>query len=297
MTAIRTILTASDFSAPAKHAALRAGRLAGQTGARCVLLHVVNFEALNLLRRLVDLPGTPVEKHVMDEAHEELQRLAEEIRQSCGVAVDARLAAGPVLQEIAGHGDAIDADLLVMGARGAGNMSHLLLGSTTERMLRTTLRPLLVVKQAPQDVYRRVLVPVDFSPWSAPALVLARALAPQAELTLLHAFEVPFEGKLHYAGVADDTIEHYRIAAGREALHRMKLLAAEAGLDERAAHSVKVLRGDAASRILEQERALGCDLIGIGKHGESMLEELLFGRVTTRVLAESGCDVLVSGRD
>lgn len=190
----------------------------------------------------------------------------------------------------------MDADLLVLGARGAGNMRHLLLGSTAERMLRKTLRPLLVVKQAPQDAYRRVLVPVDFSSWSAPALALAQAIAPQAELTLLHAFEAPFEGKLHYAGVESATIEHYRSVAKHDALHAMKRLAAEVGLDARAAHSTRVLHGDAARRILEQAQAPGCDLIVIGKHGESMLEELLLGSVTMRVLAESGCDVLVTGQ-
>ena len=49
-------------------------------------------------------------------------------------------------------------------------------------------------------------MPVDFSPWSQGAIRLALAVAPQAELILLHADEVAFEGKLRFAGVAEEVI-------------------------------------------------------------------------------------------
>src|SRR4030095_10746962 len=39
-----------------------------------------------------------------------------------------------------------------------------------------------------------VLVPVDFSTWSADAVMLAQRIAPGATLVLMHAVEVPFEG-------------------------------------------------------------------------------------------------------
>ncbi|MNF17923.1 putative universal stress protein [compost metagenome] len=55
-----------------------------------------------------------------------------------------------------------------------------------------------------------------------------------------------------------------------------------------------VVHGDAAWRIVEQELELDCDLIVVGKQGESALEELLVGSVTKHVLNESQCDVLVS---
>ncbi|MEO8250654.1 MAG: universal stress protein [Burkholderiales bacterium] len=46
--------------------------------------------------------------------------------------------------------------------------------------------------------------------------------------------------------------------------------------------------------MVEQEQEQACDLIVIGKHGRSMVEELLVGSVTSHVLAESAGDVLVS---
>ena len=121
----------------------------------------------------------------------------------------------------------------------------------------------------------------------------ARLLAPRAEIVLLHAFEVPFEGHLRYASVDADTIRHYRVVARKEAIQKAHALAKQAGLSP---HSVRyvVLHGNPASCILAQEQEQNCDLLVMGKHGESALEDLLIGSVTKRILAESQCDVLIS---
>lgn len=54
------------------------------------------------------------------------------------------------------------------------------------------------------------------------------------------------------------------------------------------------MHGDPTLRIIEQEQEWACDLIVMGKHGESLVEEILLGSVTEHVLAESQGDVLVS---
>ena len=179
------------------------------------------------------------------------------------------------------------------GARGESLLRHMLLGSTAERMLSNTTRPLLVVKQAPHGAYKTVLVPVDFSPSSVRALRHARLVAPSAQLVVLHVFEVPFEGHLRYANVDEDTINHYRVAALQEASRRLQTLCQDAGLSAASSRQV-VIQGDPATRVLEQEVEQDCDLIVMGKHGENALENLLLGSVTKQVLVESQGDVLVS---
>ena len=52
--------------------------------------------------------------------------------------------------------------------------------------------------------------------------------------------------------------------------------------------------GDATRIILEQEEMSDPDLIVIGKHGESVMGELLLGSVARHVLSNSRCDVLVA---
>ena len=179
MTRIRTLLAASDLSAPARHATERAAWLAKDLRSRLELVHVVSQGLLTELRGLLDPAAQAIEQRLLDQLRVELSQLAGDLAQRRGIEAGVHLATGPVLQEILSRAEAVDADLLVLGARGSGFMRHLPLGSTAERALRKTTRPLLVVKQAPHERYRRVLVPVDFSNWSLPALRLAQAVAPR----------------------------------------------------------------------------------------------------------------------
>lgn len=295
MTPIHSILAATDLSPLARHAVVRAALVAAELGARLALQHVVNVGALDALRHLIDAGAADLQQKLLDEMRSEVSTLAAELAARHGVQPELHLVVGSVLAEIDSHADAIDADLLVMGARGAGFMRELLIGSTTERVLRKTTRPLLVVKQMAHEHYRRALVPVDFSPRSREALGLAQTVAPHAEFVLLHAFEVPFEGKLRYAGVEESELSVLRINARREATARMNELVASAGMDENRVRRL-VVHGEASTQILEQEQEQDCDLIVIGKRGQGLLEEMLLGSVTKHILARSAADVLVADR-
>lgn len=297
MTPLKRILAATDLSAPARHAVARAFRIAGETGAALTLLHVLNEVGLEQLRRLLGDASATVERRLMDEARQRLAQLGAELGPRHGVSAGITLASGRVLSVILDQADALDAELIVIGARGEGFLGilgRLAIGTTSERLLRRTLRPMLVVKQAPREAYRQVLVPVDFSACSTQVLRLARTVAPSAELILLHAFEAPFESKLRYAGVEEETLARHLVAARQDALARLQDLIRETGLDAGQARP-HVQHGDASRVILVAERELDCDLIVMGKHGQGRVEELLLGSVTKHVLAESVGDVLVVG--
>lgn len=187
----------------------------------------------------------------------------------------------------------MDADLVVLGARGESFLRYAMLGSTAARLLRKSARrPVLVVKQPPHEDYRSVLVAVDFSPVSIQAIRTAKLLAPAADLVLLHAFELPYEGRLTFAGVDEQLIRKY-VTTGSE-IRRKRLLdfAAAAGLAP-LDYSARVIHGDPAQQIIAQEQEVDCDLIVVGKHGSRIAEELLLGSVTKHVLAEAQGDVLV----
>lgn len=292
MTALARILAATDFSAPARHAVARAFRVAAETGARLELSHVVGQGALDGLRRLIGMEAARVEEYILERARENLDALARELGKPHGLEAGIHLAVGTVLRTLLDQADELDADLLVVGAKGEGYLGRLLLGTTAERLLRRTTRPVLMVRQTPHEAYRRVLVPVDFSAWSAPAIRLARTVAPDAELVVLHAFEAPFESKLEFASVGEDVLERYRVASRLEAQAELDRLVAEAGLDSGRV-SARVIHGPTSRVILAQEQERDCDLIVMGKHGQGVMEDLLLGSVTKHVLAEAAGDVLV----
>lgn len=293
MTSAQTILVATDLSAPARHAVERAFHLAASTNSELCILHAMELDAIDDLREMLGDDVFQVKAALNSDARSRLDQLTGDAAINRGIAARTRVAEGNPLATIAAEADALDAHLLVLGARGDSFLRHALLGSTAARLLRkSSRRPVLVVKQAPHEAYRSVLVAVDFSPVSLHAIRMARQVAPDADLVLLHAFELPYEGKLAFAGVEDEVIRRYVIAAAELRRKRLRDLAAAAGVAP-IAYSGRVIHGDPAQQIVAMEQEYDCDLIVVGKHGSHIAEELLLGSVTKHVLAESQCDVLV----
>lgn len=293
MTELKRVLAATDLSAPAGLAVERAALVSKETKSTLELLHVANLSYLDRLQQLVAAAPADLQKQVLATAHARLCDLADDLAKRHGIVADTRVATGSPLSELIKEINSNAADLVVCGAKGESVVRHVLLGSIAQRLLSRSRCPVLVVKQAPLAPYRTVLIPVDFSPASLQAIRHAQAVAPDADLTLLHVFEVPFEGHMRYASVDEDIINHYRIGAKQEANRKIEALAEEAEL-KRYTFSVIVAHGDPTLRIIEHEKWQAADLIVMGKHGESVLEDLLIGSVTKYVLAESQCDVLIS---
>lgn len=288
------ILVATDFSGHARHAATRAARLAHDTRSALTLVHVLPAPPVTKIREWLGASSAREQK-VCDAARRQLRQLASELTSVRRVEFDIEAAAGSAPDEIVRAAERVDSRLLVLGARGAGFLRRLVLGTTSQRLVRRTDRPLLVVRQTAARSYRRVLVAVDFSPHSRDALILARRVAPDARLVILTVFDVPFEGKLRFAGVDDATVEIYRQRARARALRHLHALAHEAGLAP-SQWELSVVEGDASWRIVEQEQSRDCDLVVLTPHGQSAAADLLLGSATRHVLVEGHVDVLLSTR-
>lgn len=200
------LLAATDFSEPARHVVDRASALARASGARLTLVHALGLGSLSPLHGLLSGDYEAVEARIRDDAQQQLTELAGALRAAHGVEPALRVEAGLAGWAVPALAQETGADLVVTGVRGGSGLQRLLLGSTAAKLLRKCQCPVLVVKNPAQAAYQRALVAVDFSPASATAIGLVRALAPDAELVLVHIFAVPFEGKLQYAGVGQETI-------------------------------------------------------------------------------------------
>lgn len=276
-----SLLVATDFSPDAANAARRAALLASALGLRGAhLLHVA--------------PSLPLAADLELRASRAIERLLGEqvdaLQRETGVAFAPQIASGHVVDAILAS--ARPDDLIVVGAHGMHPLRDFAIGSTALRLLRKSARPVLVVKRPPAGPYREVLVPVDFSADSGAALELGARLAPGAALNVVHAFEVEIEGKLRLAGAPDEDIFRYRQAARERSRAEIdKLLAPHRA--ERLVTPI-VEHGYAPEVIAAAERRTAADLVAIGKHGTSRLEDLLLGSMTEHALAHSACDVLVA---
>lgn len=294
MTQAKTLLAATDFSTPARHALERAALLAqAHPGARLTLAHVISRSALDSLQHLLSQDAAGMEARLIEQAERTLTELAAHLAASHACMIDTVLKQGSALAALVELAEDQQTDLLVMGAHGAHFVRERLLGSTTERVLRTSRRPLLAVKQRPHAPYRRILAPVDFSDHAAAAINAAHAWLPEADIVLLHAFEVEMESALQLAGVTDSQIHQYRIQARDAAQQAMDAFIDQLQVPENRL-SRQFVHGSATLRILEHEQTMDADLIVMGKHGQSVMEELLLGSVTQHVLAYSSSDVFIA---
>jgi nucleotide-binding universal stress UspA family protein len=283
MSAIRSLLAATDFSADADRATRRAARLAVELGARLELLHVVSAPALADLRGLVPDMGD-AEARVVAEANRMMEAIAARLHPAAA-RVQVGDIPGAILEAAGAH------DMLVLGARGASALRDALLGTTADRLLLAARRPMLVVRREPDAAYRRVVVSCEYAPPARRALELALRVAPGARITLLHAFEADFEGPLWRASVPREQIERLRGEA--EARTRAWLSGLLKGLDGASAVDVAAEFGNPRRAILDMLESQGADLVVMGKQGRSKAREMFLGSVTRQVLADSKCDVLV----
>ena len=293
MYTLHRILVCTDLSPPARHAAERAALVASSSGARLDVVHVMAQGWRERVQAMVRGSPTDVGRQLDESIGRGLEELVRHLRDGRGVDVEGRTVDGPVVPTLAEEADRTAADLIVLGARGAGYMRHALLGSTAERVIRKARCPILVVRQRPHEAYRRALLAVDLSPVAQRVIEVGRVVAAGARLMPLHAFHLQYEGKMQYAGVEESTIRRYREAARADSAARFDEVLRLAGMEHGLLAGL-LTHGDPVTSILEQEQERDCDLVVLGKQGEGRFEELLLGSVTKHVLNESQADVLVA---
>ncbi|MGE8642577.1 MAG: universal stress protein, partial [Achromobacter sp.] len=190
------ILLATDLSARGDRALDRALQLTKALNTKLIVLHVM--ESHSTSARLT----TPVWRRLSSD-HKALaeRELAEDLA-AADVPSEVVVVSGDPLSHIMETADSFGCSLIVTGTARDETLGRLLLGTTVEKLARQARQPVLVVKTRPRKPYHDVLVATDFSPGSRQALRAALRLVPDANLTLFHAYDVPFQGKT----VPDDAI-------------------------------------------------------------------------------------------
>jgi universal stress protein A len=156
MITINNILVATDFQ-PASDTALRYGRaLAGRFGARLHVLHVTenNFLAMASAYGYAGVP-VGVQQDIEAAALKQTEQLLTDEERRTNQTVATTLTAGSPAAAIVEYAMGHDIDLLVLGTHGRGALSHILMGSVAERVVRMAPCPVLTVR----DPEREFVVP------------------------------------------------------------------------------------------------------------------------------------------
>jgi nucleotide-binding universal stress UspA family protein len=141
-------------------------------------------------------------------------------------------------------------------------------------------------------MFKRILVPIDFSPPSDAALEYARSVAGRygASLQLLHVAEDPYRA-FYSAEVFVPEIEGLRDEILTDTTRRLKERLRPSDVTELGATAESII-GTPAGSIVEYAAGHDIDLIVMGTHGRGGMEHLLMGSVAERVVRTAPCPVL-----
>lgn len=147
----KKVLCPVDLSADASSVAEEAAELARSLGAELVLVHVMAEPAFAIgdpLLSPVESAGytlPPLAEEYRVEMDRRLHRLGDRVRTQ-SLHVSTRLVRGSTHEAIVSTADAEHADLIVMSTHGRTGLQHLLLGSVTERVVRTAKVPVMTLR-------------------------------------------------------------------------------------------------------------------------------------------------------
>jgi nucleotide-binding universal stress UspA family protein len=191
-----------------------------------------------------------------------------------------------------------EADLIVIATHGYTGAKRLLLGSTTERVVRHAPCPVLTVPvhttprdrgKRPLDL-KRIVVPIDFSKASKAALPWAASLAAaaNAKLNLLHVVErFPIDYVLGHESMKE-TITPLIKQREVKLKGMAESLSKSAGLKV----SAVVRDGKPFKEICRAAQRLGADLIVLTTRGYTGLKRVWLGSTAERVVRHSSRPVL-----
>lgn len=285
-------VVATDLSSSAALAVERAAHLARQFAVALRLLHVFNDSLWATVKGIYNA-GTWTGAEPQLVARQRLSELANDVGARHGIAALAETVVGRAADAIAEFVVAQDARLLVVGAHGENLIRDIVLGGTALKVLAKAQVPVLLVRQPVSGSYSKLVVGTDFSSAAARAARLALELLAGAHCTLLHAYALPFEGRMRLAGTSDADFERFRANERIEAERRMDRFVADVGGQPGPELCTSLHYGYPAATIIEQAARLGADLVAVGSHGGGPVGERLLGSVTQNVLYHAACDVLV----
>lgn len=182
---MQNILVPVDFSPVSRNAAIYAAELAKKFNAKLYLFH-----AYMLPTPVSEVPYVMVTADEMQQENEAfLKKEADQLHDTYKVEVEWQVQIGIASDEIKAQAAEKNADLIVMGMKGAGGLDKII-GSTTTNVIRKVKMPVLVIpEKATYQPINHITYAYDLNDPSGPALfqpLLDLAAGYQSRFSLLH---------------------------------------------------------------------------------------------------------------
>jgi nucleotide-binding universal stress UspA family protein len=145
MSEMKTIMVTTDFSNTSKMAFPYARELAQKYGAKVVVTYVEETRLPPLVIEYATAGVDDIIRRQQERATEQLEQLVED--QLADIDTSIQVIDGTAHVDIVRLANELDIDLIVMATHGRGFITHTILGSTTERVVRRAPCPVLVIRE------------------------------------------------------------------------------------------------------------------------------------------------------
>jgi len=258
---MKRILVPIDFSDQARAAAMVAADIARKTGSEIHLLHM-----LELPMDMVDPTGItnvtgPTALFYMEQTQKEFEKFSKDPMFK-GVEVIQNLQFAKTFSGIIQGAEKAGIDLVVMGSKGATGLSEMLIGSNTEKVVRKSPIPVLVIKEEmPIFSPNKILFASDFDPESI------------SSLQKLENFNDVFNARIEVLRV--NTINNFETSLDSE--NKIQEFIDKSGVPVAAKH---IYNDESVERgVLNFAKQHNFDLIALTTHGRSGLSHLFNGSI------------------
>lgn len=146
-------------------------------------------------------------------------------------------------------------------------------------------------------MYKKILVPIDGSPSASAAAefacdLLVGGIGQSATLVVIASIAkaVKEEHIVNPTQADEDIIKSKLRNAGRQILNQTRLIFENKGTT---VDDMLLLYDDPGEKIIEIAQEHSYDLIIMGNRGRSLVKQLMMGSVSTKVLQNAGCPVVI----
>ena len=291
----KNILCATDFSDFSNRTVRYGIALANEFDSKLFVCHVIDLSSVAIYGEF-QLDPVGLQDRIMNDANEQLQELIG------GQQIDWEplISVGHAADEISRIVEEQDMDLVISATRGRSGLKRLILGSVTERLMRTLSCPLLVVHSPDkalassddQEVnMKSILIGCDFSPDSEVAFEHGLSLAQefQSELHLAHVVETSIYQQLHKT---ESPVEEEL----QQEIQTRVIKKLQDMVPEEARNWCKpqtgLLDGHPYEELVKYAEENNIDMIVLGTRGHGLVKSLFIGSTTDRVVRNAPCPVL-----
>ena len=277
MKILKKILVATDFSKSSENTVKNAIEVAKLFESNIVLIHVLPD----------DIKNDKVKTMIRNAAETQLHAIIKDIEEAGVETEKPLLKYGKHYDKIIQVANKMNVNLIMIGAGEKMKKDTFKLGTTAEKLVRRSDKPVLVVKKG-SDLknVKSILCPVDFSEESKLALNNAINVARRfnAQLNILGVLELHSRG---YKGLKLKWNEIDEI--GREDFkEEMDAFLENFNLIDVNWKSI-IKTGDPAKKILRTIKNKNTDLLIMGSSGKSSFHRMIMGSVTEKVIREVPC--------